>query len=100
MLTRLGLPGGTLICLLTVPVPNPKDIVGYWKFDGNLNDTSQFHNDGKMHTLVSSMSFAPDGKLYFAEKNTGNIMVIPGTGSKPSLFVHIPDSFVSWEQGL
>jgi len=65
-----------------------------------LNDSSKYHNDGKMHTLVSSMSFAPDGKLYYAEKNTGDIMVIPRQGYKPSLFVHISDSFVSWEQGL
>ena len=77
------------------PPSSNKDVVGYWKFDENLNDSSQYHNDGKMHTLVSSMAFAPGGKLYYAEKNTGNIMVIPGKGYKASLFAHISDSFVS-----
>lgn len=82
------------------PAYNDKDLVGAWLFDQNLLDSSQYHNGGEMQTLVSSMTFSPDGKLFFVEKNTGNVMVLPKIESAAALFVHIPDSYVSWEEGL
>jgi len=76
------------------------DLVGNWRFNGNLLDSSQYQNNGEMHTLVTSLSFSPDGKLFYVEKNTGNVKVIPKKKADPILFAHIADSYVSWEQGL
>ncbi len=76
------------------------DLVGRWQFDSNLSDSSKYQSNGEMHTLITSLSFSPDGKLFYVEKNTGNIEVIPKKKADPILFAHIPDSYVSWEQGL
>ena len=77
-----------------------KDLIGNWLFDNNLTDSSKYHDDGTMHTLVTSLAFSPDGKLFVVEKNTGNVKVLTKDLADAKLFVHIPDSYVSWEQGL
>jgi len=74
--------------------------VGKWSFDGSLSDSSPNHNDGTLVTLVSSMTFSPDGGLFFAKKNTGQIMYLKGNQTAPRVFVTVPDLYVNWEQGL
>lgn len=76
------------------------NLVGKWSFDGNLLDSSPDHSSGKLVTLVSSMAFSPDGKLFFSKKNTGQIMILHNDQDTPKTFVTIPDVYVSWEQGL
>ena len=75
-------------------------LVGRWKFDNSLNDASVGHNNGKLRTLVSSMVFTPDGRLFFAEKNTGNIRIMKNDLVLNKPFIKIADTYVSWEQGL
>lgn len=76
------------------------DLVGHWPFENDVSDVTGHGNDGSMTTLLASMAFAPDGRLFFAEKNTGNIMIMKNDVILEEPFVHIPDVFVSWEQGL
>lgn len=76
-------------------------LVGHWKFDGDLSYTDGKYNDTALfRTLITSMSFTPDGRLFFCEKNTGNIRIMKNEKVLETPFVRIPDVFVSWEQGL
>ncbi len=77
-----------------------KGLVGYWKFDGNLKDQSEFRNDMFYNTLIASMEFAPDGRLFYTEKNSGNIRIMIDDSVLPRPFVSIPDVHVDYEQGL
>lgn len=75
-------------------------LVAHWGFDGNVNDLSGNGNDGNLSTLLSSMVFAPDGRMFFAEKNTGHIRIMQDDEILPEPFAFLPDVYVSWEQGL
>ena len=75
-------------------------LVGYWKLDGNLDDKSTYNNHGKMFTPISSMAFAPNGKLFFTEKNTGKIKILINNHVLEKPFVSIPNAYISWEEGL
>ena len=75
-------------------------LIGHWKFDGSLTDTSGNNNDGTLYTLVASMVFAPDGRLFFTEKNSGNIRIMKDDKVFAKPFVTISDAYVNWEQGL
>jgi len=75
-------------------------MVGYWKLDGNTAD-SLGKNNGASNTIVTSMKFAPDGRLFFDEKNTGEIRIMtPDHKILESPFSTIDDLYVSWEQGM
>ncbi len=50
-------------------------------------------------SFPSNMAFAPDGRLFFTEKDTGDIRVIQGGKLLPDPFAHI-DVLSSSEQGL
>lgn len=63
---------------------------GYWTFDGNLDD-SIAENHGVIRTIVASMAFAPDGRLFFTEKNTGKIMIMQNNTVLHQPFAIIPD---------
>jgi glucose/arabinose dehydrogenase len=71
-------------------------------FDKNLTDISLTHheNDGTLRTLIASMAFAPDGRLFFSEKNTGNIKIMKDDKVVETPFATISDYYVNWEQGL
>ncbi len=79
-------------------------LVSHWSFDNNLMDSSSTmpsHNDGTLRTLVASMAFSPDGRLFFTEKNTGNIRIMLDDNKvlgKP--FASLQDHHVSYEQGV
>lgn len=81
---------------------NPESIglVAYIKFDGNFADSSPNGVNGTESTLLASMAYAPDGRLFFSEKNTGLIRIIQNSQLLPTPFVRIADHFVNWEQGL
>jgi glucose/arabinose dehydrogenase len=75
-------------------------LVGNWKFNGNTEDVLG-KNPGAGTTMVSSMQFAPDGRLFFDEKNTGEIRIMTRDGKildKP--LASVQDVYVSWEQGM
>jgi parallel beta-helix repeat protein len=75
-------------------------ISAHWTFDKNVNDVSGHGNDGNLSTLLASMVFAPDGRLFFAEKNTGFIRIMKDDVILQEPFAYLPDVYVSWEQGL
>jgi glucose/arabinose dehydrogenase len=75
-------------------------LIGYWKFEGDTKDVLQRH-DGTTVTMLTSMVFAPDGRLFFTEKNTGAIRIMTAEHKildKP--FASVDDLYASWEQGL
>jgi glucose/arabinose dehydrogenase len=79
-----------------------KGIVGHWTFDSSskLRDTSGYKNDGILRTLIASMAFTPDGRLFFSEKNTGEVKIMTDNKVLPKPFVKISDYYVDAEQGL
>ena len=82
---------------------NQMGLVSHWSFDNDLADSSSampFHNDGILRTLIASMAFSPDGRLFFTEKDTGNIRVMVDDKVLDKPFASIKDHHVSYEQGL
>jgi len=77
-----------------------KNFQGEWSFENSLEDSSGNGNDGNMLTLMASMVFAPDGRLFFTEKNTGNIKIIQDGIILEKPFAWVPDLYIDWEQGL
>jgi glucose/arabinose dehydrogenase len=78
----------------------PSGLVGHWTLDGSVEDATGM-NSGTSTTMVASMVFAPDGRLFFTEKNAGDIRIMSADGKiqeKP--FASVPDAYVSWEQGM
>jgi glucose/arabinose dehydrogenase len=75
-------------------------LIGYWRFDGDTNDVFQ-KSDGTAITLLTSMVFAPDGRLFFTEKNTGEIRIMtPEHKILDNPFATVNDLYVNWEQGM
>ncbi len=75
-------------------------LVLHLKFDGNTQDALG-RNGGTSTTMLGSMAFAPDGRLFFTEKNTGAIRIMtPDHRVLDEPFAQVQDVFVSWEQGL
>ncbi len=78
----------------------PFGLIGHWKFDGDTNDAFQ-RNDGTTITMLTSMVFAPDGRLFFTEKNTGAIRIMtPEHKILDKPFASVDDLYASWEQGM
>jgi glucose/arabinose dehydrogenase len=76
-------------------------LIGHWTFDGNLNDSTGNSKPGRVSTLIASMDFAPDGRLFFTEKNTGNIRIMTKDNQVLATpFVTVHDIYVHAEQGL
>jgi glucose/arabinose dehydrogenase len=76
------------------------NLIGYWKFDGDTKDALGRH-DGTSITMLTSMVFAPDGRLFFTEKNSGAIRIMTAQRDvldKP--FASVNDLYASWEQGM
>ena len=75
-------------------------LIGYWKFDGDTKDALE-RNSGTTITMLTSMVFAPDGRLFFTEKNTGAIRIMTTENKildKP--FASVQDLYAGWEQGM
>jgi len=77
-----------------------KNLIGHWRFNGNLDDASGNGHNGSERTLISSMVFAPDGRLFFSEKDTGKIRIMENGRVTPQPFATIDDHHSNWEQGL
>lgn len=75
-------------------------LVGYWPFDNDTKDMSGNKNDGMVSIQVVSMAFAPDGKLFFTEKNTGEVRIMKDDLVLPYPFVKIRNLYVAQHQGL
>jgi parallel beta-helix repeat protein len=75
-------------------------VAAHWTFENSVEDVSQNGNDGSLSTLLASMDFAPDGRLFFSEKNTGNIRIMKDDIMLEEPFAQLQDVYVSWEQGL
>jgi glucose/arabinose dehydrogenase len=76
------------------------NLIGHWKFDGDTKDSLKEH-DGTSITMLTSMAFAPDGRLFFTEKNSGAIRIMTNdleVIDKP--FATVDDLYASWEQGM
>jgi glucose/arabinose dehydrogenase len=75
-------------------------LIGYWKFDGTTDDALG-KNGGTSTTLLASMAFTPDGRLFFTEKNSGAIRVMmPDKKIVEEPFINVDDVYASWEQGM
>jgi glucose/arabinose dehydrogenase len=75
-------------------------LIGYWKFEGDTKDALQRH-DGTNITMLTSMVFAPDGRLFFTEKNTGAIRIMtPEYNIIEKPFASVDNLYASWEQGM
>ena len=88
------------VALLGTMTDVSSGLIGHWKFDGNTEDALG-RNGGTSTTMLGSMVFAPDGRLFFTEKNSGAIRVM--TSDKKVLddpFVGLEDVYASWEQGM
>ena len=66
----------------------------------SLNDSSGNNRHGTEFTLISSMAFDPAGRLFFAEKDTGNIRLMVDEKVRDEPFVTVSDLYSNWEQGL
>jgi glucose/arabinose dehydrogenase len=78
----------------------PFGLISHWKFEGDTKDVFQ-RNDGTTITMLTSMVFAPDGRLFFTEKNTGAIRIMtPEHKILDNPFASVPDLYASWEQGM
>ncbi|HXG07179.1 MAG TPA: PQQ-dependent sugar dehydrogenase, partial [Nitrososphaera sp.] len=76
------------------------DLVLHLKFDGNTEDALG-RNGGTSTTMLGGMAFAPDGRLFFTEKNSGAIRIMtPDHKVLEEPFAQVQDVYVSWEQGL
>ena len=79
---------------------NTRGLIAAWTFDNHLDDVSGNGNTGLHSTLLSSLAFTPDGRLFISEKNTGQVRIMKDSQVLDQPFVVIDDYFVNWEQGL
>jgi glucose/arabinose dehydrogenase len=92
--------GGGEVAQLSGMSDVPSGLIGHWKFDGNTEDALG-QNAGSSITMLTSMVFAPDGRLFFTEKNTGAIRVMTADGNVlDDPFAGVEDVYASWEQGM
>ena len=75
-------------------------LVGYWPFDGNLNDTSGNNNHASSHVQAVSMTFAPDGRLFFTEKRTGEVKIMKDDKILEQPFVTLSGLYFGDHEGL
>jgi glucose/arabinose dehydrogenase len=75
-------------------------LISSWKFEGDTKDYLKKH-DGTTVTMLTSMVFAPDGRLFFTEKNTGAIRIMtPENEILHNPFASVDNLYASWEQGM
>ena len=51
-------------------------LIGYWPFDNNTKDLSGMQNNANVESQAVSMAFSPDGRLFFTEKNVGDVRIM------------------------
>ena len=75
-------------------------LIGYWPFDNNTKDLSGKQNDANVVSQAVSMAFSPDGRLFFTEKNVGDVRIMKDDHVMTEPFLKIPDLYVAQHQGL
>ena len=75
-------------------------LIGYWPFDNNTKDLSGKQNDANVASQAVSMAFSPDGRLFFTEKNVGDVRIMKDDHVMTEPFLKIPDLYVAQHQGL
>jgi len=78
----------------------PEPMLGYWPLDNNSKDMSGKGNDGLIVIQAVSMVFAPDGRMFFNEKNTGEIRIMKNDTVLNTPFVRLSDVHLGAHQGL
>ncbi len=81
-------------------IPHDSSLVLYYPFDGDIKDYSGNAINAVKPTLIASMAFAPDGRLFFTEKDTGNIRIMKNDKVVDEPFYHVSDASSKFEQGL
>lgn len=76
------------------------DLIGYWPFNGNLSDVSDNHNDAIQRSQAVSMAFAPDGRMFFTEKRTGEIRILENGTILPKPFAKFAKLYFGDHEGL
>ncbi|MEW5840997.1 MAG: PQQ-dependent sugar dehydrogenase [Thermoproteota archaeon] len=85
----------------TLEEPGRQEVVGHWPFDGTLGDSSSpGGHDGRVGTIVAGLASAPDGRIFFTEKNTGRIRTIVDDRVLEKPFATVPDLKVDIMYGL
>jgi glucose/arabinose dehydrogenase len=88
------------VALLSRMADVPSGLVVNLKLDGNTEDALG-KNGGTSTTMLGSMTFSPDGRLFFTEKNSGAIRIMdPDNKVLDEPFVQVQDVYASWEQGM
>ena len=75
-------------------------LIGYWPFDNNTKDLSGMQNNANVESQAVSMAFSPDGRLFFTEKNVGDVRIMKDDHVLTEPFLKIPDLYVAQHQGL
>jgi glucose/arabinose dehydrogenase len=75
-------------------------LIGYWPFDNNSKDLSGKQNDANVASQTVSMAFSTDGRLFFKEKNIGDVRIMKDDHVLAEPFLKIPDLHVAQHQGL
>ena len=78
----------------------PDGLVGHWTFENSMNDITGSNHNGNLDSMIANMAFAPDGRLFFDEKNTGKIRIMKDDRVLSTPFATVSDYYVNWEQGL
>jgi glucose/arabinose dehydrogenase len=73
---------------------------GYWPFDNSTGDISGRNNDGLLSSQAVSMAFSPDGRLFFTEKNLGEVRILKDDKPLSDPFIKLTDLHVAQHQGL
>lgn len=81
------------------PLVDSISLAGYWKFDNDLRNSIDDSN-GTIATLIAGMASAPDGRIFFTEKNTGDIRVLQNDRVLQAPFATIRDVFPTIMYGL
>lgn len=73
----------------------------------SINATSSFvylplshGTDEEYGAPIPSMIFAPDGRLFFTEKDTGHVRIFKDGNILPTPFVKIQEVYTNYEQGM
>jgi len=77
-----------------------EDLVGYWTFDDTLMDKSGNGYDAKLRIQTVGMDFAPDGRMFFTVKRTGEIRVMENESVLSEPFARLSDLYLGDHEGI
>lgn len=95
-----SLSGGEVMALFNNSSNINNGLVGYWPFDGTLEDKSGNNNHAKFRSQAVSMAFAPDGRLFFTEKRDGEVKIMKDGKVIEEPFLKLAGLYLGDHQGL